>query len=256
MAVRHIKNIAGGFYCGAGVPTGSNHLPNQEEDMTGTRPPTSFPARSPGSSGSSPTPGTENARPDAAAAISKAKDDLAHVGEEASHIAESVKDEAVKQLDTVKHEAAKQVDKAKAGAESFAGEQKDKLADQLSGIAGALSKTASEIGGDQPAVASYARDIARSLGRVSENIKGQDVRSIVRMTEDFGRRQPAAMLGIAALAGFMSGRFLLASSRREEPASDSVSTAGTLQPRYASGGTATKTGALQARRMPDGTSVR
>jgi hypothetical protein len=34
------------------------------------------------------------------------------------------------------------------------------------------------------------------------------------MAERFGRRQPVAFLGIAALAGFAAGRFAMASARR------------------------------------------
>lgn len=150
----------------------------------------------------------------ASAIVEQAKQDLSTVGREASDV-----------VATVKVEAEKHLGHAKEGAESFVGEQKDVVARQLAGIAGALSKTSTELQAQQPAVAEYTQKIARSIEGVSEQIKDHDVKSLVRIAEDFGRRQPATMLSLAALAGFLSGRVLLASSQRSEPAPASVTPA-------------------------------
>ncbi|SDB58748.1 hypothetical protein [Bauldia litoralis] len=114
-------------------------------------------------------------------------------------------------------EAKKQVGEIEAKAETFAGEQKDAAAERLVGIAAALKDVAGDLDNrDEPAVAGYARDLAKGIGRVSDTIKDRDVGDLMAMAEDFGRKQPAAFLGLAALAGFASGRFALASAAKRE----------------------------------------
>jgi ElaB/YqjD/DUF883 family membrane-anchored ribosome-binding protein len=116
----------------------------------------------------------------------------------------------------VKVEAESQLERAKDSTASFAEQQKDAAARQLSGIARALKQTSEGLSSEQPAVAAYARSIAGSVERISTRVEDHDVDRLIGMAEDFGRRQPASMLGIAALAGFVSGRFLLASGKRRE----------------------------------------
>lgn len=133
------------------------------------------------------------------------RQDLENVRRDVENVAGAVKAEAESQLESVKDETL-----------SFAEDQKDAAARQLSGIAKALRQTSEGLSSEQPAVASYTRSIAGSVERMSKRVEEQDVDSLIGMAEDYGRRQPAAMIGIAALAGFLSGRLLLASGRRRE----------------------------------------
>lgn len=145
----------------------------------------------------------------------------------------AVRNEAGKATEAVKAEATKQFEKVRDGAEALAGGQKDAAARQLAGIATAMKKTAEELEADQPAVAGYTRSIASGIDRASSNLKNRDVDSLVGMAEDYGRNQPAAMLGIAAVAGFLTSRFLMASGRRREAQSSrsGVSTNSQANPR-------------------------
>jgi ElaB/YqjD/DUF883 family membrane-anchored ribosome-binding protein len=145
--------------------------------------------------------------------VSEVRKDLKTVRQEVESVAGAVKAEAESQLE-----------RAKDGTASFAGKQKDAAAQQLSGIAEALRKTSAGLESEQPTVAAYARSIAGRLERVSRRVESHDVDGLVGMAEDFGRRQPASMLGIAALAGFVSGRFLLASGKRRESRSAEATT--------------------------------
>jgi len=142
----------------------------------------------------------------------------------------TLRTEAADAAEAVKTEAAKQFDRARNSASSFAGEQKNAAAERLAAIATALSKAAVELEEEQPTIAAYTQKIASRIDRASSDFKNRDVDSLVGMAEEFGRRQPAAMLGIAAIAGFMSGRFLMASGRRRDTAPGAAARDGSSQP--------------------------
>ena len=141
--------------------------------------------------------------------------DIAKAAKEA---ASSIKDEALSQFDVVKDQAQSQISEATDKAKSFAGEQKDAAGEQLSGVADAISKVAKELQ-DQPAIAGYANDLAGGIKRVSETVKSRNVDELLAMAEDFGRTQPVAFLGAAALAGFVASRFMLSSANRRKSTS-------------------------------------
>lgn len=138
-------------------------------------------------------------------ALGEVKTDLKDVRHEVERVAGKAKAEAESQIDRVKDDTL-----------SFAEKQKDLASQQLIGVATALKRVSEELSSEQPTVARYTRSIAGSVERVSRRVENHDVDSLVGMAEDFGRRQPASLLTIAALAGFVSGRFLLASGRRRE----------------------------------------
>jgi ElaB/YqjD/DUF883 family membrane-anchored ribosome-binding protein len=125
----------------------------------------------------------------------------------------AVKDEAAEQFDNIKAEAQDQLATATDKAKSFAGEQKDAAGEQLGSVASAISKVADELQ-DQPVVAGYAHDLADGIQRVSDTVKTRNVDELLAMAEDFGRSQPVAFLGAAALAGFVASRFVLSSANR------------------------------------------
>ena len=147
--------------------------------------------------------------------------DAAELTSTAKEAVESVKVEAVNQFGNLKEQAQSQFSDATEKAKSFAGEQKDAAGDQLSGVADAISKVANELQ-DQPAIAGYANELAGGIKRVSETVKNRNVDELLAMAEDFGRTQPVAFLGAAALAGFVASRFVLSSANRRKAASDNV----------------------------------
>ena len=143
------------------------------------------------------------------------------------HDAQTVVDTAKSEFDKVKDEAVSQAaglaDQAKAQiadvtekAKGLATEQKDLLAGQIGGVADAMQRVASELETSDASTAQYARMIADGATRISDTVRNNDVDAILGMAQDFGRKQPAAFIGAAALLGFAASRFLLASAKREE----------------------------------------
>ncbi len=99
-------------------------------------------------------------------------------------------------------------------------EQKNFAARQVGGIATALEKVGSELeGGDQRDVGRLASRIGKDIQAIAKDMEGRDLGEIAGMAKAFGRRQPVAFLGAAALAGLVASRFLTASAKR--PASPS-----------------------------------
>jgi hypothetical protein len=152
------------------------------------------------------------------------KQDLETVKAGAQHDLEAIREKAAEDVRTLKHEASAQVDKATDKAKGFASDQKDLAATQLDGVAQALDKVAGELeGGDQAAIGRYAHDLASGAQRLSQQIRERDVDQLMQMAQDFGRKQPVAFLGAAALLGFAATRFATASSHRDSAPSSSAS---------------------------------
>lgn len=97
----------------------------------------------------------------------------------------------------------------------MADEKKNLVAEQLAGVAEALTKVGGEMKeGKTAMVGRYASDLGGSARRLAQNLKNRDMGEIVSMAQDFGRRQPVAFLGLAAIAGLAASRFVLASGSR------------------------------------------
>ncbi|SFV38407.1 hypothetical protein SAMN05216456_3414 [Devosia crocina] len=171
-------------------------------------------------SGTANTPSSElqqQASQDLNEVTSRAKDDLDTIKQQAAADTRELKDQAQEKLGEA-------TDKAK----SFAAHQKDLAASQITGVADAISKVASELeGSEQQTVARYARDLAGGLSKVGKQIENRDVDDLMGAAQDFGRNQPVAFLGVAALAGFVASRFALASTHRRDQAATTSSTSGT-----------------------------
>jgi hypothetical protein len=161
----------------------------------------------------------------------KAQSELGAVKETLRDNLDSVRQHAGEDVQSLKEEAQSQLGAATEKAKGFAGEQKDIAATQLSGIAAAITKVADELAQtDQGAVASYARDLASGVGKFADTVQNKNVDELMGIAQDFGRKQPVAFLGAAALAGFVASRFALASAHRRdnptEPTTASASTGG------------------------------
>jgi hypothetical protein len=161
---------------------------------------------------SSTSPSTaveEQARQDASGASHRLREDLDAVSQQAAEDARKLKGEVAAQ-------AGAAADKAK----SFASDQKDYAAGQITGVASAIGKVADELEGDQATTARYARDLATNLEKFGKTVEGKSVDDLMGMAQQFGRTQPLAFLGAAALAGFVASRFAMASAQRvSQPAS-------------------------------------
>lgn len=139
-------------------------------------------------------------------------DDLSHKAKEDF---DAAKTQAGHDIEELGHQARDKMGEATAKVRSFAEDQKDLAANQIAGLAGAIGKVADELeGSDQQAIARYARDLAQGLSKVGTQLKQRDTDDLVGAAESFGRSQPVAFLGAAALAGFVASRFALASAHR------------------------------------------
>jgi hypothetical protein len=106
-------------------------------------------------------------------------------------------------------------------------DQANFAAEQIAGIALALKKVGAELENeDQPHVGRYARQIGESVQSIAQNMEGRDLGEIAGMAERFGRKQPLAFLGAAALAGLAASRFLTASGKRAGSAARADTPAG------------------------------
>ena len=141
---------------------------------------------------------------DSAASLAEAaQHDLAELGEEVKHQAAALGEEAKAQIGEV-------AEKAK----GMASEQKDLIFSQMSGISDALEKVATELEQQNQSSAHYARMVADGAARLTSTVGDNDVDQILSMAQDFGRKQPAAFMGLAALLGFAASRFAMSSAPR------------------------------------------
>jgi hypothetical protein len=156
-------------------------------------------------------PDLETLKSDAGEALDEIKDAAGAVGAEVGDQVRSLADQAKSQLS----EAAGQ-------ARAVAGDQKDKLADQVGTVAEAIGTAATELETKNGAASQYVRMIADQTEKFSSTIRNNDVDALLGMANDFGRRQPAAFLGMAALLGFAASRFLVATANRPTASDDAV----------------------------------
>ncbi|RYE45726.1 MAG: hypothetical protein EOP24_18880 [Hyphomicrobiales bacterium] len=150
---------------------------------------------------------TDRIRSDAAALTETAQADLSHLGDEVKQQAAAIGDEAMTQLEGV-------TEKAK----GMAADQKDLLVAQLGGVSGALQKVAGELDSSGEAGSRYVRMLADGAEKLTSTVRDNDVDQIIGIAQDFGRKQPVAFMGAAALLGFVASRFVLASASRKPDA--------------------------------------
>ena len=91
---------------------------------------------------------------------------------------------------------------------------RDQAVGEIDRTARGLEAAADEMQGS-PFQQDLLREAADGLKQISRAIEGKSVGAIVEGLSDFGRRNPLAYLGGAALAGFALARFARASAREE-----------------------------------------
>lgn len=139
-----------------------------------------------------------------------------------------IKDKATQDFAEIREAAEAQARTALDKSSEMAAEKKNLIADQLAGVAAALQKVGGEMkDGETAMVGRYASDLGGSAKRLAEDLKNRDMSEIVSMAEDFGRRQPVAFLGLAAIAGLAASRFVTASGSRHRATSRMGEGAGT-----------------------------
>ena len=169
--------------------------------------PTSSPGRDPQLS--TQRPDLETLKSDAGDALDEIKDTAGTVGNEIGEQVRSLADQAKSQLSEATDQA-----------RNLASGQKDKLADQVGTVAEAIGTAADELETKNGAASQYVRMIADQTEKFSSTIRDNDVDALIGMANDFGRRQPVAFLGMAALLGFAASRFLVATANRPAPMPD------------------------------------
>ena len=165
--------------------------------------------------GTTPSAIQDRAKQDLGTAAATAKHDLGSAAETAKTELDAIAQKAAAEVSNLKQQAGAQIQDATEKAKSFASEQKDFAAGQITGVASAIDRVAEELeGNDQQMVARYARDLASGLTKFGDTVQNKDVDDLLGMAQSFGRSQPLAFLGAAALAGFVASRFALASAQR------------------------------------------
>jgi len=149
------------------------------------------------------TEAEDRVRRDAAELADTARQDL-------SDVAETVKQEAAAVGEEAKAQLAEVAQKAKGMAE----EQKEVIVGQLDGVASSLDRVAGELEEQGESTAHYVRMVADGANKLTATVRDNNVDDIMAMAEDFGRRQPVAFMGAAALLGFVASRFMVASASR------------------------------------------
>jgi hypothetical protein len=148
------------------------------------------------------------------------KADLRRAGDELGAAASELRGTAEDEASRLKDAATTQIGAATDRARAFADARKSDAADRLDDLSNAVSRVAGELR-DQDSgstLGGIASDLAGGINKLSNTVRTSSVDDLIGMTQDFGRRQPLALLGVAALAGFAAGRFVVASGQRQSPA--------------------------------------
>jgi ElaB/YqjD/DUF883 family membrane-anchored ribosome-binding protein len=109
------------------------------------------------------------------------------------------------------------VDAARSAAESLLHQQKQQVAERVSGFAEALRGAAESLDKSQNRVVSrYVGQAAEQIENLSLTVGQRRWNEILADTEDFARRQPTWFVLGAVAAGFFIGRFLWATAGGEQ----------------------------------------
>jgi hypothetical protein len=132
------------------------------------------------------------------------------MGRESGH---DIKQQAQQKAGDVKEQAGQMAERAGDMATSQASTQKDRAAEQLSGIASAFGQVSQQLrDSDQGSVANYADMAADQMRHFSDQLRQKDVRELLSDVERFAQRQPTVFLGGAFALGLLGARFLKSSS--------------------------------------------
>jgi hypothetical protein len=149
----------------------------------------------PGSSGSSSgrshtPPLSQDMAAKAGDAASKVADAARQAGDQAKQAASSLASDATKQ------------------AKGFLNMQVTAGADMVGHVVDSARIAAQNLEQETPQLAGLVRSMADRAEEFSQDLRGQTVEDLIRTASDFTRKQPALVLGLASLAGFLAFRLL------------------------------------------------
>jgi len=150
----------------------------------------------------------------------------------ASKAAETARDEVTEAGQDIAGEAKTIKDKGAKLLQDQAERAKDGLADEATSLGSALRKASDELRSGSPEAQLFGK-MADSLADFTESVKSRQISEIFGEIGEFGRRNPAAFLGGAALVGFAAVRMVKASQRNpatETARSDSAMASGAQTP--------------------------
>ena len=116
-------------------------------------------------------------------------------------------------LGNLRDAALTSLDEAKSTATEKAGEAKAQAADEISRTARGLEAAAAEMEGS-PLQQDLLREAADGLKQIAHAVEGKSLGTMAAELSEFGRQNPVAYLGGAALVGFALARFARASKPR------------------------------------------
>lgn len=152
---------------------------------------------------------------------------IARSAEQSGESQPGLREKLSEDLSTVKQAAESVASKATDKVTDMAEQQKGYAAEQIGRFATALEKVGRELQSEQPgAIGDYARQLGTSARHFADKVKDKNLGQIAGIAEDFGRRQPLAFLGLAAVAGLAASRFMMASAE----GSTKSASAATAQP--------------------------
>jgi hypothetical protein len=125
--------------------------------------------------------------------------------------AREVGSEAQRRAGELREAARSTLHDAKAAAEERTEAAKGQAADEIARTARGLEAAADELA-EAPLQQELLREAAGGLQQIAQAIQGKSLGALVEDLADFGRRNPVAYLGGAALAGFALARFARASA--------------------------------------------
>lgn len=126
--------------------------------------------------------------------------------------APSLRDKIDQDIASVKDAAQDVAHRAADKASEVADRQKGYAAEQIGKVAGALERVGEELKSDDAgAIGGYASQLGVSARQFADKVKDKNLSEIAGIAADFGRRQPLAFLGLAAIAGLAASRFMMAS---------------------------------------------
>jgi hypothetical protein len=132
---------------------------------------------------------------------------------------------AQERLGDLRDAAASSLDAAKSTATEKAGEAKAQAADEIARTARGLEAAAAEMEGS-PLQQDLLREAADGLKQIAHAVEGKSLGRMAAELSEFGRQNPVAYLGGAALVGFALARFARASTLAETDASSTRFDAG------------------------------
>lgn len=132
---------------------------------------------------------------------------------------ETVRAEAQQLGQQARDEARKLTREASERGTQMLEERKGWITGEVDAVAHALHRSADQLGADGSKAAQYADWAAGALDRVSEHLHQKDVKSLLRETQEFARREPGLVIGGALALGFALTRFLKSSEAHPESTS-------------------------------------